>query len=649
MEAEFYVSPLFHVVDDLGSSVLVKRFAEHGYDLDEKWRRRHFSIISYCCSKAVPMEKLALLLLELGTSPNGKYGLSGITGLQSAIAQRNKTLFHKLLEHPKIDLDECDVSGQTALHYLARCGESGDFSAFLSRTGFNINAQDTRGFTPLHLAMSLQHTIIMEILLNVPGIRLDITDNQGRTALTVATYWGHTAIAYAFIQNASAFPIPEPGQLSSVVSASIHEDKSLTLILLEKYGYQNFDDHIDFSGKGILHHAAMNDWPDVLESCLSHGSEIIGVNKIDRSGATPLHRAAELGNVASCKVLLKYGASVRFQDRKGRTAAHAAADAGFKDILMQLLQAPNIDVAQKDHQGRSLVHWAASLDWLGVVQTVLSKPGADLTRRDNLGSIPIDIAYGCRCPIVGKFIEGEMTRRRIASLRIGKYDWNSFYSRCITTEVEDESSYEMKQEDLFTREFNARKQWAKQREEIRQQYPEELWGVVIARGRIMAFSPDGQLLAYSSWDNTVRLWDVSTAAPHGALEFHSELVNAVAFSPDGQLLASGSGHKTIRLWDVSTGAPRGAFECHSEWVNAVAFSPDGQLLDSGSSDNTVRLWDVSTRAPRGAFESYSKSVSAMAFSPNGQLLAFGLSDKIAVASLSSFAVITNSFIKLAAI
>lgn len=78
------------------------------------------------------------------------------------------------------------------------------------------------------------------------------------------------------------------------------------------------------------------------------------------------------------------------------------------------------------------------------------------------------------------------------------------------------------------------------------------------------------------------------------LEGHDGLVHSVVFSPDGQLLASGSDDETIKLWDTTTGALQQTFQGHDSWVTSVAFSPDGQWLASGSDDKTIKLWDTAT-------------------------------------------------------
>jgi WD40 repeat protein len=130
-------------------------------------------------------------------------------------------------------------------------------------------------------------------------------------------------------------------------------------------------------------------------------------------------------------------------------------------------------------------------------------------------------------------------------------------------------------------------------------------------------SPDGTVLAGSSTNYLVKLWDLPGLRERAVLKGHRWTIPSLAFSPDSKVLATGSLDAVARLWDVKTGLElcqplRG----HLQGVTALAFSPDGRALATGSTDNTVKLWHVLTGR-----ELFSiTDASQPRFSPDGNTL-----------------------------
>ena len=132
----------------------------------------------------------------------------------------------------------------------------------------------------------------------------------------------------------------------------------------------------------------------------------------------------------------------------------------------------------------------------------------------------------------------------------------------------------------------------------------------------VAFSPDNRTLATTSWDHTVRLWNLETRTEVKRFLFHSDLVNCVAFSPDGRVLASGGADTNIELVDLSTGKELKQLAGHSSSIICLGFTPDGKTLLSGSADHTVKVWDTESFAIVKTLVGHSNAVNSLLAIPN---------------------------------
>ncbi|MGH1396463.1 MAG: eIF2A-related protein [Trichormus sp.] len=132
----------------------------------------------------------------------------------------------------------------------------------------------------------------------------------------------------------------------------------------------------------------------------------------------------------------------------------------------------------------------------------------------------------------------------------------------------------------------------------------------------VSFSPDGEVLASGSADNSIHLWR-NDGKLLNTLTDHTDAVNSVVFSPDGEILASASADSTIKLWNRS-GKLLTTLNGHTRGVSSISFSPDSKILVSGSADNTLKVW---TREGNLLFSltGHTGGVNSVAFSPQGDI------------------------------
>ncbi len=147
----------------------------------------------------------------------------------------------------------------------------------------------------------------------------------------------------------------------------------------------------------------------------------------------------------------------------------------------------------------------------------------------------------------------------------------------------------------------------------------------------VAFHPNGNLLASSSHDMTVKLWHWRSGKLFRTLTGHTKSIRSVSFDRHGRWLASASWDGTVRLWDANTGELLGILAEHNGFVHCIAFSPNGDWLVSGGEDGTVRLWDFADGIPHTSamsFVGHRGAVYCVAFSPDERFIASGGADRV---------------------
>ena len=161
----------------------------------------------------------------------------------------------------------------------------------------------------------------------------------------------------------------------------------------------------------------------------------------------------------------------------------------------------------------------------------------------------------------------------------------------------------------------------------------------------VAFSPDCRYLASESEDHTIGMWHIPYCEVYQKLVGHSGSITSLVFSSDGQCIASTACDETVRIWNPATGDCLHIFYpgCN---IISLAFSLDPDCLVSVSCGGEIMILKPGPGGCSRSRRSCNNSSYQMpaAISKDGQYVAI-LSDADSVPMLEIWDVAKNLLIQ----
>jgi len=121
----------------------------------------------------------------------------------------------------------------------------------------------------------------------------------------------------------------------------------------------------------------------------------------------------------------------------------------------------------------------------------------------------------------------------------------------------------------------------------------------IIAGYSQSQDDEDAILISGSRDKTLIIWklnykstDQECGLPWKCLTGHNHFVTDLTISNDNTFVISSSFDKTMRLWDLRSGKCVRQFFGHNKEVWTVSFSTDNRQIFSGGADKTMNLWNT---------------------------------------------------------
>ncbi|XP_071205576.1 espin-like [Salvelinus alpinus] len=284
---------------------------------------------------------LRFLVEEVGL-PGNCLANNGASPAHDAAATGNLSCLQWLLTQGGCHTADRDSSGATVLHLASRFSHH-EITDWLLKSGeADARVSTETGALPVHYAAAKGDLPSLRLLLrHIPNV-VDSQTKNGATPLYLACQEGHLEVVQYLVKDCGAEPSIRANDGMTPLHAAAQMGHNTVIVWLMSFTEISLSDQ-DGDGATAMHFAASRGHAKVLSWLLLHGGEII----TDSWGGTPLHDAAENGELECCQILVVNGVDLGIRDQDGFSSADLAEYNGHVQCAKYLCTVENMSVAHR--------------------------------------------------------------------------------------------------------------------------------------------------------------------------------------------------------------------------------------------------------------------------------------------------------------